>query len=102
MNGMINVTAQSQPKRHETLAASGLRLALITPARNEEQFIELTLRSVIAQNVRPIRWIIVNDGSTDRTGEIVARYAMEHDWMEYVALPARAGRSRRTWRRAIR
>ena len=72
MNGMIDVTARSQPKRPETLASSGLGLALITPARNEERFIELTLRSVIAQNLRPIRWIIVNDGSTDRTGEIVA------------------------------
>ena len=37
---------------------------LITPARNEAQFIELTLKSVIAQTVRPKKWVIVSDGST--------------------------------------
>jgi len=40
---------------------------LITPARNEAQFIELTIKSVIAQTIKPIKWVIVSDGSTDRT-----------------------------------
>ena len=44
---------------------------LITPARNEAQFIELTIKAVVAQTIRPIRWIIVSDGSTDGTDEIV-------------------------------
>jgi poly-beta-1,6-N-acetyl-D-glucosamine synthase len=37
---------------------------LITPARNEAESIELTIKSVVTQSVRPIKWIIVNDGST--------------------------------------
>src|SRR5687767_9017913 len=57
---------------------------LISPARNEEGQIEHTLRSVVAQTVRPRRWIIVNDGSTDRTGEIVERYARENEFITQV------------------
>jgi glycosyltransferase involved in cell wall biosynthesis len=48
---------------------------VITAARNEEAHIENTIRSVIAQTVLPLRWLIVSDGSTDRTDEIVRGYA---------------------------
>ena len=51
------------------------RYVLITPARNEAQFIELALKSVVAQTVLPAKWIIVSDGSTDGTDEIVLNYA---------------------------
>ena len=44
---------------------------LITPARNEAQFIELTIKSVVSQTVRPLKWVIVSDGSTDGTDDIV-------------------------------
>jgi poly-beta-1,6-N-acetyl-D-glucosamine synthase len=57
---------------------------LISPARNEEGQIEHTLRSIMAQTLRPRRWIIVNDGSTDRTAEIVARYARENEFITLV------------------
>jgi len=60
---------------------------LITPARNEEAFIELTIKSVVGQTVRPIKWVIVSDGSTDRTDEIAKKYAAEHDWIELVRMP---------------
>jgi len=65
---------------------------LITPARNEAQFIELTLKSVAAQTVRPLKWVIVSDGSTDATDEIVRRYTAEHPWMELVRMPERKER----------
>ncbi len=45
---------------------------LITPARNEEAFIEKTIASVVSQTVLPARWVIVSDGSTDRTSEIIS------------------------------
>lgn len=60
---------------------------LVTPARNEEALIENTIRSVVAQTHRPLRWVIVSDGSTDRTDEIVKRYAAEHDWIELLRMP---------------
>jgi biofilm PGA synthesis N-glycosyltransferase PgaC len=67
-----------------------LTYVLITPARNEEAFIELTIKSVVSQTVRPLKWIIVSDGSTDRTDEIVGSYAGRHDWIELVRMPERA------------
>ena len=66
---------------------------LVTPARNEEALIEKTIQSVIAQTVLPLKWVIVNDGSTDSTAEIVSRYTTKHDWMEIVTLPAHRDRS---------
>jgi glycosyltransferase involved in cell wall biosynthesis len=69
-----------------------MRYVLITPARNEAAFIELTIKSVVAQTVPPARWVVVSDGSTDGTDEIVRRYAAEHPWMELVRRPARRER----------
>jgi poly-beta-1,6-N-acetyl-D-glucosamine synthase len=65
---------------------------LITPARNEAQFIELTIKSVVAQSVRPDKWVIVSDGSTDGTDEIVSRYVAEHPWIELLRKPERKER----------
>jgi len=65
---------------------------LITPARNEAEFIALTLDSVVAQTIRPLKWVIVSDGSTDGTDEIVARYAAAHSWIELVRMPERQER----------
>jgi len=65
---------------------------LITPARNEAQFIELTIKSVVTQSVKPIKWVIVSDGSTDGTDEIVRRYMTEHPWIELVRMPDRLER----------
>ncbi len=65
---------------------------LITPARNEAQFIELTLKSVVAQVARPLKWVIVSDGSTDGTDEIVNGYARIHDWIELLRMPERTER----------
>lgn len=66
---------------------------IITPARNEAQFIELTLKSVAAQTVLPLRWVVVSDGSTDETDEIVSRYAAQHSWIELLRMPERAERN---------
>jgi len=70
-----------------------LSYVLITPARNEEEFIEGTIRSVVSQTVLPAKWVIVSDGSTDRTDEIVARSAAAHPWMELLRMPEHRDRS---------
>lgn len=54
---------------------------LVTPARNEQAFIEKTLQSVVAQTVLPKKWVIVSDGSTDRTDEIVLQFAGQYDFI---------------------
>jgi len=66
---------------------------LITPARNEAEFIEMTLKSVVAQTVPPAKWVIIDDGSTDGTSEIVARYAAAHPWIEMIRMPERRERN---------
>jgi cellulose synthase/poly-beta-1,6-N-acetylglucosamine synthase-like glycosyltransferase len=53
-----------------------LSYVFITPAHNEEQFIELTIQSVIYQTILPKKWVIVDDGSNDRTAEIVRNYRL--------------------------
>jgi glycosyltransferase involved in cell wall biosynthesis len=70
-----------------------LQYVLITPARNEEAHIEKTLSSVVNQTVLPMKWIIVNDGSSDSTGQIVRRYLANCPWMELVELPQHRDRS---------
>jgi glycosyltransferase involved in cell wall biosynthesis len=65
---------------------------LITPARNEAQFIELTLKSMVGQTFRPLKWVIVSDGSTDGTDDIVRKYAADNPWIELLRMPERAER----------
>ena len=66
---------------------------LITPARNEEAFIEQTIRSVVSQTILPVKWIIVSDGSTDRTDAIVTRYLSGNPWIELVRMPEHRDRN---------
>lgn len=65
---------------------------LITPARNEAAFIEQTIKSVVGQTVRPIRWVIVSDGSTDGTDDIVKDYVLECSWIQLLRMPERRER----------
>jgi poly-beta-1,6-N-acetyl-D-glucosamine synthase len=57
------------------------KYVVITPARDEAEHLERTIRSVVAQTVQPAQWIIVNDGSGDETGEIIDRFARQHSWI---------------------
>jgi biofilm PGA synthesis N-glycosyltransferase PgaC len=75
------------------LSGHPLSYVLITPARNEGDLIEDTIRSVIAQTILPAKWVIVNDGSTDRTEEIVSRYLKGHPWVALLGMPERENRS---------
>lgn len=67
--------------------------ALISPCRNEQDYMRRTLDSVVGQSVRPALWVIVDDGSTDRTPAILAEYAAAHDWIRVVARPDRGHRA---------
>ena len=70
-----------------------MKYVLITPAHNEEAFIEKTLASMVAQTQLPERWVIVDDGSTDRTAQIVEGYASRYQWIELFRMPERIDRS---------
>lgn len=68
------------------------KYVIVSPVRDEEQFIAETFQSVIRQTVRPANWIIVDDGSNDETGRIIDEFAKRYPWI--VALH-RADRGRR-------
>jgi len=57
---------------------------IITPALNEEKYIRYTLESVVNQTLKPFMWIIVNDGSTDLTGQIVREYTKKYGWIKLI------------------
>jgi glycosyltransferase involved in cell wall biosynthesis len=66
---------------------------IITPAYNESRCIAVIIESVIRQTIQPLLWVIVDDGSTDQTADIVKRYAAEHPWIQYVYRPRESGQS---------
>jgi biofilm PGA synthesis N-glycosyltransferase PgaC len=66
---------------------------LVTPVRNEERTIEITIQSVLAQTALPCEWVIVSDESTDQTDAIVSRYARECSWLRLVQLKDRPSRN---------
>lgn len=90
MMGAVEETERRQA--NDQTKANALSYVLITPARNEAAFIESTLRSVASQSVRPLKYVVVSDGSTDGTDDIVKRYSAEHDWIELVRMPERTER----------
>lgn len=75
-----------------TVRVRGLRYALVTPARNEASFLEATIQCVVRQTTRPVKWVIVDDGSTDGTDEIVTRWTSKYEWIELLRLSERRER----------
>ena len=70
-----------------------MKYVLVTPARNEEAFIGKTLDSMVSQTVLPEKWVIVDDGSTDSTAQLVEKYARDNPWIELVRRTQRSDRS---------
>ncbi|MGE0350256.1 glycosyltransferase family 2 protein [Hydrogenophaga sp.] len=66
---------------------------LISPCRNESRYMRETLDSVLAQSVPPTKWVIVDDGSTDATPEILQEYAAKHAFIQIVTRKDRGHRA---------
>lgn len=60
------------------------RLVVISPCRDEARFLETMIASVAAQSQLPAQWLVVDDGSRDRTPEILAAAARRYPWLRYV------------------
>jgi len=69
------------------------RYLLISPCRNEADFMRQTLDTVISQSILPTKWVIVDDGSTDDTPRILADYASRHPWIQVVTRNDRGRRA---------
>src|SRR5262245_60777970 len=81
------------PAAKQSATTRRCRYVVITPARNEAENIERTIKSMVAQSWKPERWVIVSDGSTDGTNEIVEEHARENPWIELVRLEDRKDRN---------
>lgn len=68
------------------------KYCLITPCRNEEEYARRTLESVVKQSIPPALWVIVDDGSTDSTPEILADYASRYPFIKIIKRPDRGVR----------
>ena len=66
---------------------------LLTPAKNEESTLAITIDSVVQQSLLPMEWIIVSDGSTDQTDALVQAAARTNPWIRLIQLPVRLTRS---------
>lgn len=64
-----------------------MNYSVISPIKNEENFIRLTIQSILCQKHRPLQWIIVDDGSTDSTAEIVKELTNNISWIKLVKNP---------------
>jgi poly-beta-1,6-N-acetyl-D-glucosamine synthase len=82
--------------REQGSRSAGKSYALITAAYNEAANIERTIESLLAQTVRPQRWVIVSDGSTDQTDEIVRSHLEKHDFMRFLRMSRPPGHTFRT------
>lgn len=69
------------------------RYLLVSPCRDEADFIRRTLDSVAAQSVPPALWVVVDDGSRDDTPRILAEYSARLPWLRVVRLDDRGKRS---------
>lgn len=63
-----------------------MRYSILTAVKNEENYIEQTLQSVCAQEILPEEWIIMNDGSNDKSAIIIETYALRHPWIKHFYL----------------
>ncbi len=65
--------------------------AIVSPVRDEGRHVRRTLEAVIAQTHRPAEWVVVDDGSSDETPDIVAGYATEHPWIRLISSNRQGG-----------
>ena len=60
-------------------------LVIISPVRDESKYLRLTIDSMIAQTIRPVEWILVDDGSVDATPDIVHEYAEKYPFIRLIS-----------------
>ncbi len=64
-----------------------MRYSIITPIKNEENYIGSTIDSVLAQNILPEKWIIIDDSSTDNTRSVISKFLTEYEFIELISAP---------------
>ena len=77
-------TASILPLDTEGRRGESPKYLVISPVKDEEPYVEHTLKSMVRQSVKPVRWIIVDDGSGDRTPDLLERYAKQHSFIHVI------------------
>jgi poly-beta-1,6-N-acetyl-D-glucosamine synthase len=85
--------ATSKAGKTMTKITANRQYVLVTPAKNEESTIGITIDSIVKQTLLPVEWVIVSDGSSDQTDPIVEAAARMHPWIRLLKLPSRPARS---------
>ena len=62
------------------------RYVIVSPMKNEEKYVAKTLKAMVAQTIIPVEWIIVNDGSADRSPEIVTSFSTQYPWIHMLTV----------------
>ena len=68
------------------------KYVVISPVRNEEGYVSGTIKSMINQTLQTTEFLLIDDGSTDRTAEIIKDAAKDHPWIHYECRPDRGER----------
>ena len=84
MQSHSEVSIAGKPRRR--------KYVIVSPVRDEERYLEQTILGVVRQTVQPAEWIIVDDGSRDKTGGIIDKYAREYSWIHAVHRSDRGAR----------
>lgn len=66
-----------------------VKYVIVTPVRDEEKHVEATIESVTRQTILPTEWVIVDDGSSDKTGTIIDQYSARLQWIRAIHRPDR-------------
>lgn len=74
---------------------------ILTAAKNEEDYLPKAIEAVVRQTVRPARWVIIDDGSTDDTAGVVRRAMLDHPFIELYSTHSGTARSFGSKDRAI-
>lgn len=85
---IVEGTVPSNPENHD-FARPAFRYAIVTPVRDEQEFVGEMIESILSQQSRPTHWVIVDDGSSDRTPEILEGYARDYSFIQVVRLAPR-------------
>lgn len=92
--GLSPIRIKKYEDMEEMMGASpnGARYVLVSPVKDEEKYVERTLRAVLSQTIRPYHWVLVDDGSRDGTHQILESYAHRTNWMTVLTIHRDADR----------
>jgi glycosyltransferase involved in cell wall biosynthesis len=88
----MSMTQLEKPQALKTKVLPGLRLLVVSPVRNEGEYLQRTIDTMVAQTVLPTAWVIVDDGSADETVSIAERAAANCPWIHVIRRPDRGRR----------